>query len=165
MTVEPFEKVKDQIGFCGIWCGSCAGGNGVTIELTKKYEKIIKKGNLEKWAPKDFDFKEFMKGLSSMQKISLCPGCLKGGGNPNCEIRACALKKNVTNCSQCDQLMTCKHFEELEKNYNPKIRKNLIEIKNIDKDVLIEKWLNELRGKWPHCIMFCPSTKNNKPAT
>lgn len=163
--VEPFEKVKDQIGFCGIWCGGCKNGNGVIMELTKKYEKIIEKGNLEKWAPKDFDFKEFMKGLSSMQKMLLCPGCLKGGGIPNCEIRVCALEKNVTNCNQCHQLMTCKHLEELEKNYDLKIRKNLIEIKNIDKDVLIEKWLNELGSRWPHCIMFCPSTKDNKPAT
>jgi hypothetical protein len=70
MGTKPFENVRNQIGFCGIWCGSCPGGNGVTIELTKKYEEFVKKNNLEKWAPKTFEFKEFMKGLVAIQTIS-----------------------------------------------------------------------------------------------
>ncbi len=154
VKVKPFDNVKNQIGFCGIWCGSCVGGNGVSIELTKRYEEFVKKGNLEKWAPKTFDFQEFMKGLASIQVMPLCPGCLKGGGNPTCKVRICASKKDIANCSQCDQLMTCRQFEELEKNYNPKIREDLMKIKKIDRDKIIEKWVNELKSKWPHCILF-----------
>ena len=72
MKVKPFENVKDQIGYCGIWCGSCVVGNGTLRELTKRYEEIIKSYGLEHWAPKDFDFKEFMKGLASIETMPLC---------------------------------------------------------------------------------------------
>ena len=38
-TMNPeLENVKDQIGYCGIWCGSCIVGNGALRELTRKYE-------------------------------------------------------------------------------------------------------------------------------
>jgi hypothetical protein len=37
LTTKGFENVKSQIGFCGIWCGSCLGGNGAVLELTRKY--------------------------------------------------------------------------------------------------------------------------------
>jgi len=53
-----FDNVKDQTGYCGIWCGSCVAGNGVLQELTERYDRIIKDYDLEQWAPKDFDFKE-----------------------------------------------------------------------------------------------------------
>jgi len=153
MTGKPFENVKNQIGFCGIWCGSCAGGNGVSIELTKRYEEFVKKGNLEKWAPKTFDFKEFMKGLASIQNVHPCPGCLKGGGNPTCKVRICASKKSIVSCGQCDQLMICKNFEDLEKHY-PKIKDDLTKTKGTSRQELIEKWINELKSKWPHCVLF-----------
>jgi len=101
MNIKAFENVKGQIGYCGIWCGSCVVGNGLLRELTKRYGEIIKKYGLKKWAPQDFDFKEFEKGLSSIQNIALCPGCRKGGGKENCEIRACAAEKNIAECIEC----------------------------------------------------------------
>jgi hypothetical protein len=152
----PFENVKNQIGFCGIWCGSCPGGNGSTQELARKFETLAKVSNMEKWIPKNFDFKEFMKGLCSIQTMTLCPGCRKGGGNSNCKIRICALSKGVTDCSQCDELSACKNFEELEKSH-PKIKESLTEIKNKGYATLIEKWISELKAKWPHCLLLCES--------
>jgi len=115
LKVKPFENVKNQIGFCGIWCGSCVVGNGALRELTKRYEEIIKNYGLKDWASKDFDFKEFMKGLASIQAMPLCQGCLRGDGKPNCEIRNCASNKNITDCSQCDQPTACKNSETLQK--------------------------------------------------
>lgn len=109
LEAEPFENVKNQIGFCGIWCGSCAAGNGAIVELARRFDKIVKDYQLEKWVPKDFDFKEFMKGLASIQAMPLCPGCQKGGGPPTCRVKVCALKKGVTDCSQCTQLIECKN--------------------------------------------------------
>ena len=155
MKIEPFENVKNQIGFCGIWCGSCLGGNGAILELTRKYEQIITRSQsaLKKWAPKEFNFNDFMKGLTCIQAMPLCPGCLKGGGNPTCEVRICASKKNMINCSQCDQLTICKNFEDLEKHY-PNIKEDLIKTKGASRQELIEKWTNELKSKWPHCVLF-----------
>ncbi len=37
---DGFESVKDQIGSCGIWCGSCVVGNGSLQELSGKYREI-----------------------------------------------------------------------------------------------------------------------------
>lgn len=128
-------------------------------ELAKKFEKISEKlPQMEKWVPKNFDFKEFMKGLTSIQAITLCPGCRKGGGPPTCRIRICALEKGMADCSQCDQLSGCKNFEQLEKDY-PKIKEDLMEIKNKNRQELIEKWMSELKNKWPHCILVCASTR------
>lgn len=154
MSINAFENVREQIGFCGIWCGSCPAGNGAILELTRRYEEIVKKYNLEKWAPKEFDFKEFMKGLTCIQATSLCPGCRNGGGNPMCKIRICALEKGVFNCSQCNQLVSCSNFEQLERE-NPKIKENLQKIKNMGQKETIEHWFNELKVKWPHCILLC----------
>ena len=54
MTPE-LENTRDQIGFCGIWCGSCMVGNGALRELTRRYEAITKAYGLPDWAAKDFD--------------------------------------------------------------------------------------------------------------
>lgn len=58
-TTKHFDSVKDQIGRCGIWCGSCVAGNGVLQEtlqtgalkagLMVKKERVDRKTLLEKW--------------------------------------------------------------------------------------------------------------------
>lgn len=154
MKDKAFKNVKDQIGFCGIWCGSCVAGNGALGELTKKYEDIIKKYDLEDWAPKDFDFKEFRKGLASIQAIPLCPGCLKGGGRENCEIRECASSKNITDCSECDKPEVCK-IELLPKMRTGALDAGLfVKTEKSDRQELIEKWTTELKIQWPSSILF-----------
>ena len=153
---KAFQNVKDQIGFCGIWCGSCVAGNGAIVELTRRFEEVVRKYNLEKWAPKGFDFKEFEKGLASIQSMRACVGCQKGGGS-KCEIRTCALEKEVDNCSQCSELIACKRLERLEK--YPEIKEKLKELRNSKRQKLGEKWMSELRTKWPHCVVFCSSAK------
>jgi hypothetical protein len=158
LEVKAFENVKNQIGFCGIWCGSCGAGNGAIQELAKRFEEIVKNYELEKWVPKEFDFKEFMKGLACTQSTPLCIGCQKGGGPPTCKVRICALGKGILDCSQCDQLIECKNFEQLEKSHL-KIKQDLMEIKKRSRPALIEKWMGELKSRWPHCILFCASTE------
>jgi len=163
MKVKSFENVKDQIGCCGIWCGSCVVGNGALRELAKGFEKIVKGYGLEKWAPQDFDFKEFLKGLASIQAIPLCQGCLKGGGRLNCEMRACASKMDINDCSECDQPGTCKNMEMLQKMRTGALRAGLfVKVENVDRQGLIEKWTAELKNKWPCCILFLPD-KSAKP--
>ena len=155
MGTEAFENVKNQIGFCGIWCGSCVVGNGTLRELTKKYETIIKNYDLEEWAPKDFEFKEFAKGLTSIQTVPLCPGCLKGGGRDNCEMKACASNRGINDCSECDQPEACKNLEILQKMCTGAQNAGLsVKTENADSQELIEKWTAELKSKWPCCILF-----------
>jgi len=155
LKAKAFENVKDQVGFCGIWCGSCVVGNGALRELTKRYEKVIKDYGLEGWAPKNFDFKEFLKGLASIQNMPLCPGCRKGGGRDNCEMKTCASDKGIADCNECNQPETCKHRETLEKMRTGALRARLfVKTENVDQEKLLEKWTTELKGKWLGCILF-----------
>ncbi len=154
MGNKPFGNVKNQIGYCGIWCGSCLVGNGILRELTRRYEKLIQGYGLKEWAPKDFDFQEFEKGLSSIQTVSSCPGCLKGGGKPDCEIRACASEKNISECSKCNQPSECKNAEML------KIMRTgaqqaglLVKTEDVDRHKFIGKWMEEFKSKFPYFIL------------
>lgn len=160
---QGFRNVKNQIGFCGIWCGSCLGGNDALQELTRKYEQVIRcsKEALETWAPKEFDFNGLLNDLGNIQAMPLCLGCKNNHGNSTCEIRICAQKNNITNCNQCGELTECKNFKLLEQN-NPKIREELRKIKNVDQKELLKKWISELKSKWPHCVLLCETTKKHK---
>jgi hypothetical protein len=153
-----YRGVKDQLGYCGIWCGSCPGGNGAVVELTRLYEEQVKKNNLEQWAPKNFDFKEFMKGLSSIREMSLCPGCLKGGGNPACGVRECSKEKGYSHCGECSEIDACGRFGELE-SWNPKIKAEVKKLRGKRVAELEEKWEKKLTKKWPHCLLFCKHVK------
>ncbi|MCK4594053.1 hypothetical protein KAU45_06085 [bacterium] len=55
MAENPFDNVKDQIGCCGIWCGSCGAGNGALGELSRRYADLVRKYGLPHWGPKDVD--------------------------------------------------------------------------------------------------------------
>jgi len=155
--LKAFENVKNQIGHCGIWCGSCGGGNGTVQELARRFEEIVKNYKLEKYAPKEFDFNEFMKGLAGMQAMPLCPGCREGGGLPTCKVKLCAREKGMPLCNQCNQITKCQNFEQLKKDH-PKIKEDLMKIGN--KKESIEKWMRKLKRKWPHCILLCTQVKN-----
>ncbi len=151
----PFENVKDQIGFCGIWCGSCVAGNGTLRELTRMYAETIKAYGLKEWAPDNFDYEEFSKGLASIQEMPLCPGCLKDGGRDDCEIRACASEKNLNDCSECGDPDGCEHAEILEKMHSGALDAGLsVKDTTSDKQKLIDKWSTELKNKWPSAMIF-----------
>jgi hypothetical protein len=156
--MKDFESVKNQIGFCGIWCGSCIVGNGALQELSRRYREMIERYGVEEWGPDDFNFAEFKKGMKSIQAISLCKGCLRGDGNEDCEIRPCALNRGVSDCVECDefgQSDKCRNSKSLHK-----IRKGvldadlLVKTDRINKEKLIENWTAELKSKFPGCVLF-----------
>ncbi len=150
-----FELVKKPIGLCGIWCGSCVVGNGTLRELTKRYAEMIKAYGLKEWGPKDFDYQEFAKGLESIQTMPLCPGCLKGGGRENCQMRACSSDKGIADCSECGEAAGCRHTELLQKMRSGALATGLfVKTEAVDRQKVIEKWITELRTKWPSCILF-----------
>jgi hypothetical protein len=69
METKAFVNVKNQIGRCGIWCGSCAVENGTLRNLAKRSEHLIGGYGVDEWGATDFDGKEFMKGLKSIQNL------------------------------------------------------------------------------------------------
>lgn len=150
-----FNKVKNQIGCCGIWCGSCAAGNGVLGELARRYRDMTEAYGLKEWAPDDFDFDEFSKGLSSIGKMPLCPGCLQGGGRPECGIRKCTGDAGIDDCSECPRPGRCGCTDELAKMRSGAAAAGIfVKSEQADGNELIEAWSLELRRRWPEFILF-----------
>jgi len=154
LKAKAFENVKNQIGYCGLWCGSCVVGNGTLKELTERYEHIISGYGVDKWGAKDFDGKEFMKGLASIQALPICQGCLKGGGNDECKIRPCASNRKVSDCIECSELKTCKNLEALQKVRRGALRVGMLAKTDKGQQQLIQKWTAELKNKWPSNTLF-----------
>jgi hypothetical protein len=80
-------------------------------ELTKRYEHLTGDYGIDEWGAKDFDGKEFMKGLASIQILPICRGCRKGGGNEVCKMRPCASERKLSDCIECDEMKSCKNRE------------------------------------------------------
>jgi hypothetical protein len=165
VKAKAFDNVKNHIGHCAIWCGSCAVGNGTLKELTKTYEHIIRSYGVDNWGAEDQDFDghEFMKTLKSIQKIPVCRGCRKGGGVTNCKIRACASSKKLADCTECTEFMTCKNREALRKvrtgaldaGMSVKTRRD-----RVDQQELVEKWTADITSKFPTCIVLSEHGSN-----
>jgi hypothetical protein len=154
-NANAFENVKAQIGYCGIWCGSCIVGNGTLREMTEKYKDLIDAYSLKDWGPKDIDFAQFYKGLESIQNMDLCEGCCKGGGRDNCEIRSCAKEKELDNCTFCEEFEQCKNAEILKRMRSGALAARLYVLsKGEDKREFIKQKYAELKSRWPCCILF-----------
>jgi hypothetical protein len=154
METKAFENVKNQIGCCGIWCGSCVVGNGTLKALAKRCEHVIGGYGVDEWAAKDFDGKEFMKGLAAIQTVPVCRGCLKGGGNEVCKIRPCVSNKKLHDCMECKDMKTCENTEALQKVRTGALRVGMLartENDKTDRQELIKKWTAEIKSKCPHC--------------
>jgi len=154
METKAFENVKNQIGRCGIWCGSCAVGNGTMRDLAKRSEHVIEGYGVDEWGAKDFDGREFIKGLKSIQTLPICLGCLKGGGNEICKIRPCAANRKLADCTECNEMKTCGNLEALQN-----VRKGALQVGMLarfendktDQQELIRKWTAEIKKKCSHC--------------
>ena len=154
-NVSAFENVKDQIGCCGIWCGSCVVGNGALREVTKGYAEMIEAYGLEEWGLKDLDYEELAKGLESIQTTPLCPGCLKGGGRDNCEMKACASGKGIDDCGECGEPAECPHNGVLQQMRSGAVAAGLyVKTKSVDKQKLIEQWTVQLKLTWVCSVLF-----------
>jgi len=153
--ISAFEDIKQQFGYCGIWCGSCVAGNGTLQELTRRYKEVTEAYDLKDWCPKDFDYGEFSKGLESIRNMPLCPGCLKGGGNPECVMRPCARKKQLDDCSDCPDPGACEHRPALDKMRTAALEAGLlVKTQKGETGALIREWTAKLKTTWPSLILF-----------
>jgi hypothetical protein len=152
---EAFENVKDQIGSCGIWCGSCVLGNGALRELTTRCGEMLRAYGLKEWAPQDFDHAGFLDALDVIHRAGSCPGCRKGGGRDDCEIRACASEKGLNDCTECVDRVDCAPRELLEKMRSGAWAAGLfVRHDGEERDRALEKWLSALPRTWPSSVLF-----------
>jgi hypothetical protein len=152
---QAYDRVRQQIGYCGIWCGSCVVGNGTLCELTRRYRMMTEAYDLDEWAPRDFDYSEFARGLTSIQDIPSCPGCRAGGGRDDCEIRACARSRGLDDCTRCADFGTCEHRGILQRMRTGAAAAGLMVRSDArDEDELLQEWSAAIEHRWPCCVLF-----------
>ncbi len=150
-----FENVKNQIGVCGIWCGSCIIGNGTLAKLSEKYERLLNAYGVQDWGPREIDFGQFEQALESLRALPACPGCRQGGGRDDCELRACAGRKGVSECYACDEYLECEHAELLARMRTGAQAAGLfVRLDSSDTADLVARWTARLEQCWPCGILF-----------
>ena len=159
LVSKAFKNVENQIGYCGIWCGSCIVGNGALKELTRKYAFVLEGYGINGWGAEEasFDGKNLIKSLVGVQKIPVCRGCLKGGGAKNCKIRACATSRKMADCTECPEFMKCENREALNNVRTGALRVGMTARTGKDtvsRQQLIKKWKTEISEKFPSFVVF-----------
>ena len=110
--------IKNQVGPCGVPCGTCDLGNGSLANSSKKTFELINSLGIKDWSPMvpggaELDWAATEKTLDWMTKYAYCAGCEGGGGDPNCAIRICANEKGFELCSECNEIEECTKLDKL----------------------------------------------------
>lgn len=140
MLKEAFDLVRDQMGPCGIACGACTLGNGTVAETAQKLQEHMQVFMIPTWAPTvtgggEIDFKHLERALKWLWINIKCPGCERGGGPPDCAIKACSGERGYELCSECTELERCEKFDQATEH----LRGKLIESKGKSKKEIIEE--------------------------
>jgi hypothetical protein len=152
---EALDRVKPQIGACGIWCGSCAVGNGSMRELARRFHVLLEGHGVGHWAPAGLDYASFSAGLETIGEIASCPGCRAFGGRDECAMRTCATARGFAECIECDEEETCLHKETLEHMRSGALDAGLfVKTAGTDPRDLISRWTAKLETHWPSRILF-----------
>jgi len=152
---EAFDRVKSQIGACGIWCGSCAVGNGSMRELARRFHALLESHGVGHWASDELDYPAFSAGLETIGEIASCPGCRAFGGRDDCEMRTCATTRGFAACIECGAGKTCPHKDTLDHMRSGALDAGLyVKTAETDPQNLISRWTDELDTHWPSRILF-----------
>jgi len=141
------ENPKNLVGHCGLYCGACGIHQGRIKQAVENLRKIISAygfdkstSELAKWEPALQHYTEFENVMDGFAKLfGACPGCITGGGDPNCAVRECCKQKAYTTCAECVEIETC---EKLQK-YGPHALEGLQKIEAMG----IDTWTREMQKK------------------
>lgn len=140
------ETSKNLVGYCGLYCGACGIYQGRIKEAVENLRKVIGAYGFNKiapelanWEPAFQHYTEFEKVLDGFVKIfGDCPGCVAGGGDPNCAIRECCKQKAYTTCAECVEIDTCEKLKSYVQ--------ALEELRKI-RSMGVDKWAEEMQRK------------------
>ena len=91
--------MEKLIAYCGLDCAKCSA-----YLAYKNDDQILREKTATEWT--------VMHNFNFTSEMINCTGC-KGTGVQighclNCEMRKCAMVKNLFNCGACDEFKTCK---------------------------------------------------------
>ena len=117
--------LANLVGHCGLHCNACGIRQGKIKKAVNDLHKIIAAYGFDKampklanWEPSFKHYNEFSQVMNGLVKMfGYCPGCLQGGGDPNCKVRSCAKQKGYRTCAECDESETCEPLAPYRKGY------------------------------------------------
>jgi len=154
---EAFERARDQVGFCGIWCGSCAVGNGCVGELGAGLRELLVAYDAPQFAAVGVGWEPFLEALGALRSAVACPGCHMGGGRDDCEIRICARRHKLDQCTECAFFgdARCERSTILEHMRSGAIRVGLSVLRpGENRCEALLGWIHEQAGRWPCRSLF-----------
>jgi hypothetical protein len=126
------------IGYCGLYCGDCAGYKGTIAALARDLHKELKRERFADLAKALSDipffkaFKHFpqcCQVLGTLPKLQCRKTCRGNGGPPFCEIRQCNRDNRLEGCWQCGEIRTCTKLDFLKPGHGDAHLRNLRMIK------------------------------------
>lgn len=108
--------MKDMIGYCGLDCEKCDA-----YLATKNNDQALCEKTAKLWAE--------LNNAPILSEHINCEGCRLNGAktvfcDSLCEIRKCALNRDVTTCGNCSELEICPTVRVILEN-NPSAMENL----------------------------------------
>ena len=128
------EIKQEKTGFCGLYCGCC------TIYRAHQDDTL----HLLKEAPKNF--RQWLDLENKTTENIACDGCRSSkpfAYCADCEIRECAIHKQVDWCFQCDEF-PCDRIYSFESFWGKPLIGNLNSIRELD----IKKWIEKQEKDW-----------------
>lgn len=143
MLEEAFDRVKDQMGPCGIVCATCDLGNGTVAGTARKLNRYLSSYGVATWAPHvpggtDVKFDDLDEALEWVGTYTMCFGCEKDGGPPDCAIRICSRERGYEACSECPDLEGCDRFDWLG-DHSYRLKEKLAKSRGRSKQEIIEE--------------------------
>jgi len=137
---------KELVGYCGLYCGDCAGYQGKVADLARDLRKELRRAKFEMTAramsevPFFAAYKNYpqcYEVLGTMVKFRCKRSCRGGGGPPFCKMRQCCQKKGIDGCWQCNEFETCPKLDFLKTVHGDAHIKNLRILKKAGVDSFV----------------------------
>jgi hypothetical protein len=155
-SINPVELAA----YCGIYCGACDIYQKRISQAGNDLKKVLDALEFESFAkqvPGLENYDTFYKTLNALiMFFGQCLGCQKGGGPPQCQIRACCKEKGYKTCAECDSY-PCEKVKYIVDSY-PAAKDSIMEIKTNG----LEKWSQNQQEKVDKGFRYSDYKKEKK---
>jgi len=144
------ENLASYVGYCGLYCNACGIRQGKIKDAVDNLRGVISAYGFDKimeqlaeWEPSFRHYNEFNQVMDGLVKIfGDCPGCVQGGGDPDCKVRNCAKQKGYRTCAECGEAEVCEFLSPHLTGY-----KGLTPVLLTIKQNGVEKFAEEMQKK------------------
>ncbi len=135
---------KRLTAYCGLYCRDCIPSKKELFSTAARLEDLLEDLHFDKyaqvkaeqsyWSKANETFKkyqDFIQVLQAIRELECKVSCREGGGwkGAHCDVRNCALSKDLEGCWDCADYKTCQLLEPLKK-FHPNLEYHLSLIKS-----------------------------------